>query len=284
MALKSEAPSGQNWRRTVYDIIFEAETPTGKAFDIALLVSIVLSVVAVMLETVEPIQEAYGFWLRAAEWVFTILFSIEYVLRLMTVARPGRYAWSFFGMVDLISTVPMYVSAFIPGSHSFLIVRVLRLLRIFRVFKLGRYLTEANVLLAALKASAEKIIVFLGTVLTIALIMGSLMYLVEGAENGFTSIPRATYWAIVTMTTVGFGDIAPATPFGQFLAAALMLMGYSILAVPTGIVSVEVASAGRQARHFTTRACHECTGEGHDHDAKHCKYCGASLRKDSPTS
>lgn len=284
MSRESSPRARAPWQETLHEVIFEAETPSGKTFDVALLVVIVLSVLSVMLESVEYFNTHYGSLLRAAEWTFTVLFTIEYVLRMLTVARPIRYATSFFGLVDLLSVLPSYVSLLIPGSQTLLIVRALRLLRIFRVFKLGRYLKEADVLLGALRASSAKITVFLGTVLTVALIMGSLMYLIEGAPNGFSSIPRSTYWAIVTMTTVGYGDIAPTTAIGQTLAAILMIMGYSILAVPTGIVSVEIAQAGRNKQHVSTRACGECSAEGHDHDADFCKHCGAPLKKEAARS
>jgi voltage-gated potassium channel len=240
------------------------------------LVCIVASVAAVVLESVASVRSQHGAELRGLEWFFTVLFTLEYLLRLSAVQRPLRYAFSFFGLVDLISVLPSYLSLFLEGSQTLLVVRALRLLRVFRVLKLGSFLGEAQVLLIALRASRAKITVFLGTVLILTLLMGSMMYLVEGPAHGFTSIPRGVYWAIVTLTTVGYGDLYPRTDFGQAIAACVMIMGYGILAVPTGIVSVELAAATRQQR-WTTQACPRCSRGGHDHDAVHCKYCGANL-------
>ena len=266
--------SGLRYR--LHEIIFEADTPAGKGFDVALLVAILLSVLVIMLESVAAYRIAYGDELRALEWVFTGLFTVEYVLRLYSVARPMAYARSFFGLVDLLSILPTYLSLFFVGAQSLLVIRAFRLLRIFRVLKLAHYLGEANVLRRALDASRPKITVFLIAVLNIACIMGALMYLIEGEASGFNNIPVSMYWAIVTMTTVGFGDIAPRTPPGQFLAAILMLMGYGIIAVPTGIVSAEIARAGRKGP-VSGQACPACAAEGHDSDALHCKFCGARL-------
>ncbi|MBE0617418.1 MAG: ion transporter [Proteobacteria bacterium] len=271
----SRAPATP-WRARLHEVIFEADTPEGRAFDLVLLGLIVLSIAAVMLESVAGVRSSYGRALRAAEWTFTSLFTVEYALRLLAVGRPFAYARSFFGVVDLLAVLPSYVSLLVPGAHSLLVIRALRLLRVFRVLKLGRYLGEANVLLTALRSSRAKITVFLGTVLTVVVIVGTLMYLIEGEANGFTSIPRALYWAVVTMTTVGYGDIAPRTVPGQALAALVMILGYSIIAVPTGIVSAEIAQA-MGPRRVSTQACPECAAEGHDADARHCKYCGARL-------
>ncbi len=262
-------------RSRLHEIIFEADTPAGKAFDVALLVLIILSVVAVMLESTSTIAARYGPWLRTFEWVVTILFTIEYLLRLYSVGNPLRYARSFFGIVDLLAILPTYLSIFIPGAQTLLVIRALRLLRVFRVLKLAQFVGEASELRAALRASARKIIVFLGAVLTIVVIVGSMMYLIEGEANGFTSIPVSIYWAIVTMTTVGYGDIAPQTALGKILASAIMIMGYGIIAVPTGIVSVELAGVTRKK--ISTQACPQCGAEGHDADAVHCKYCGDKL-------
>lgn len=259
----------------MHTIIFEADTPAGKAFDIALLWAIVFSIIAVMLESVTSVREQYGPVLRATEWFFTALFSVEFVLRLIAVQRPLRYVRSFFGLVDLLAILPTFLSVLIPGAQSLLVVRVLRLLRIFRVLKLAHLLGQAEILITALRASRPKITVFLGTVLTIVVVTGAVMYVVEGGDNGFDSIPRSMYWAIVTVTTVGFGDITPKTMLGQFIASVLMVMGYGIIAVPTGIVSVELAAATRHA--VDTRACLGCGVQGHDLDASHCKYCGHSL-------
>ena len=263
-------------RAELHEIIFEAETPAGKAFDLALLVAIVLSVVAVSLESVAWVRELYGGPLRVVEWIFTALFTVEYVLRLLSVGRPLRYATSFFGIVDLMAIVPTYASLLVAGTQSLIVIRALRLLRIFRVLKLAHFLGEARMLNAAVRASSRKIVVFLGAVLTLVLIVGALMYLIEGADNGFTSIPQSVYWAIVTMTTVGYGDIAPQTVPGKILASAVMILGYGIIAVPTGIVTVEIAGA---LKHSTrTEACTECGADGHATDADYCKYCGTRLQ------
>jgi voltage-gated potassium channel len=265
----------RRWRERLHEIIFEAETPEGKAFDVALLVCIVASVVTVLLESVGPIRAEYGPILRGLEWGFTLLFTVEYVLRLVSVGRPMGYALSFFGIVDLLAIVPTYLSVFVAGAQSLIVIRALRLLRIFRVLKLAHFVGEARMLRAALHASLRKITVFLGTVLTIVLIVGSLMYLVEGEASGFSSIPQGMYWAIVTLTTVGYGDIAPQTILGKLLASVVMILGYGIIAVPTGIVTVELAHARRMP--ITTEACPDCGSGGHDSDADFCKFCGARL-------
>ena len=264
------------FQQKLHEIIFEADTAPGKWFDVLLIASIIVSIVLVMLDSVEAIQTVYGKWLMVGEWVFTILFTAEYLLRLYCVQRPLLYARSFFGLVDLLAILPTYLSIILPGGQYFIIIRVLRLLRIFRVFKLVQYLSEARVLLAALKASLRKITVFLFTVMTLVIIFGALMYVVEGAANGFTSIPRSIYWAIVTMTTVGYGDISPQTDFGQALAAVIMIIGYGIIAVPTGIVTVELTQAVHRGM-VSTQACPGCGAEGHDKDARYCKYCGTPL-------
>lgn len=262
-------------RDRLHEIIFEADTPAGKAFDVALLASIVLSVLAVTLESVTPIRQRYGPALRAAEWVFTILFTVEYALRIVSVRRPLHYATSFFGIVDLLAVIPTYLSLFFAGAHALIVIRALRLLRVFRVFKVARYLGELTALVNAIRATRAKITVFLLTVLTVVLILGTLMYVVEGEASGFDSIPRGVYWAIVTVTTVGYGDIAPRTVVGQLVAAAAMVLGYSLIIIPTGIFSVELVAATR--RGITTRACPACSREGHDEDAAYCKHCGAEL-------
>lgn len=271
-----DATAQGTWRNKLRVIIFEADTPAGKAFDIALLVCIVLSVMAVVLESVGPIRSSHGVALRNVEWAFTVLFTIEFGLRLICVGRPASYIFSFFGIVDLLAVMPTYLSLFLAGpKYSLIVIRALRLLRIFRVLKLVRFLGEANLLLQALRASSRKIIVFLGAVLTITVIIGSVMYLIEGEASGFTSIPQGVYWAIVTMTTVGYGDIAPITVAGKFLASALMITGYGVIAVPTGIVTAELTQLGKTS--VSTRACPECTREGHDTNAGFCKYCGTHL-------
>ena len=271
------------WRETLRVIIFEADTPAGKAFDVALLVTIMISVSVVMAESVAPIRERFALALDITEWTFTLLFTVEYVLRLMAVPHPARYARSFFGIVDLLAILPTYVSLVVPGAESLLVIRGLRLLRVFRVFKLARFLGEASLLSRALIASRHKVLVFLGTILILVTILGAAMYLIEGEENGFTSIPVAVYWAIVTMTTVGYGDITPHTLVGKTLAAMVMVLGYSIIAVPTGIITAEIVETA-VGRKVTTRCCPECLSEGHAADARFCRDCGAMLAGNGPPS
>jgi voltage-gated potassium channel len=263
-----------SWQESLHTIIFEAETPAGKLFDVLLIVSILASVMVVMLDSVNTINSKHGQFLNFLEWFFTLIFTVEYILRLSCVGRPLSYATSFYGIIDLMAIIPTYLSVFVPGTEFLLVIRVLRILRIFRVLKLVQYISEATLLMKALHASRRKITVFLFTVLTLVVILGSLMYLIEGAESGFTSIPKSIYWAIVTLTTVGYGNIAPQTNLGQMLAAFIMILGYSIIAVPTGIVTVELAQASSGS---TTRSCMECSAEGHDNDADFCKYCGSKL-------
>lgn len=263
------------WRRKLHVIIFGVDTKTGRAFDVALLIAILLSVLAVMLESVPEIGERWGRELYKLEWVLTVLFTAEYVLRLVCVKRPSKYAYSFFGIVDLLAILPSYLSLIIVNSHSLSVVRAIRLLRVFRVLKMVHYLREADHLWVALQATRRKITVFLVVILTIVLIMGSTMYLVEGPTHGFTSIPKSVYWAIVTMTTVGYGDISPETPLGQTIAAVAMILGYSIIIVPTGVFSVEIVAA--QQRKRAAFVCNECLKPGHDEDAVFCKYCAAEL-------
>ena len=271
------------WRVTLGNVVFNNDTPAGRAFDLVLIVLILASIGVVMLDSVRPFRAAYGPALKQAEWLLTVLFSLEYGLRLVTARHPWNYARSFFGLVDLLSILPGYLALLLPGAETLLIVRVLRLLRIFRILKLARYLSEASVLSAALRASAAKITVFLATVLTLVTIIGALMYLIEGPEHGYTSIPTSIYWAIVTLTTVGYGDIAPKTPLGKGLASLAMILGYGILAVPTGIVTVNLARAqGLQdqagpPRRPAPRRCPRCGLEGHDPDARFCKRCGEGL-------
>jgi voltage-gated potassium channel len=265
----------RSWRANANRIIFEADTPAGKAFDVLLIAAILLSISTVMLESIDAVQQRYGAELRTAEWGFTVLFTVEYALRLVCAARPTRYARSFFGIVDLLSIVPTYASVLIPGAQALLVIRTLRILRVFRVLKLANYIRESETLLRALYASRRKISVFLFTVFTLVVVFGSLMYVVEGPESGFTSIPRGIYWAIVTLTTVGYGDIAPQTNLGQTIAAMIMILGYGIIAVPTGIITAELAFAG--GRIVSKNRCPACSAGGHDADAAHCKMCGASL-------
>ena len=264
-------------RERMYEVIFGAETPAGKAFDLTLLAAIMLSVLAVMLDSVKEIHKGWGGWLLAVEWLFTVLFTIEYVARLVCVRRPWRYAVSFFGIVDLAAIVPTYLSVFITGSHTLLVIRTLRLVRVFRVLHLTHHYREARALVNALRATRARITVFLVFLVALVLILGSAMYLIEGNEEGtgFTSIPRSVYWAVVTMTTVGYGDIAPQTVAGQTLAAAVMILGYCIIIVPIGVFSVELVAARRQEA--GTRACSSCNAEGADADAAHCKRCGEKL-------
>jgi voltage-gated potassium channel len=264
------------WQEELHEIIFEADTKAGKAFDVVLIVSILLSVATVMLDTVEAIEVDYGIWLYRAEWLFTLIFTCEYILRLYSLGQPLKYALSFFGLVDMLSIIPSYLSLFLPGTQYLLVIRLLRVLRVFRVLKLVQYLKEAQLLAGALQASGRKIFVFLFTVSTLVVIFGALMYLVEGREHGFTSIPHSIYWAIVTLTTVGYGDVAPQTPLGQALASVIMILGYSIIAVPTGIVSAEISNSMRSEQ-ISTQCCPECSAEGHAPDAKYCKFCGEGL-------
>ena len=270
-----ETGSGNAWRQKLHEVIFEADTPAGKWFDVLLILAILASVVMVMLDSVGTIQKSYGPILLAGEWFFTILFTIEYLLRLVSVGRPLAYATSFFGVVDLLAILPTYLSILIPGAQYLLVIRILRVLRIFRILKLVQYLGEARMLTQALRASSRKITVFLIVVLTLVTIFGSLIYLIEDPKDGFTSIPKSIYWSIVTLTTVGYGDISPKTGLGQLLSALIMIIGYGIIAVPTGIVTIELAQAFK--RQISTQACPECSAEGHDIDAKHCKYCGSRL-------
>ena len=262
-------------REKLHEIIFEADTKTGKIFDLILLVSIIFSVIVVMLDSVKSINAEYGDLLFALEWIFTILFTIEYLLRIYSIGKPLKYIFSFFGVVDLLAIIPTYIGLFFPATRYFTVVRILRVLRIFRVLKFVQYIGASRTLLIALKQSRRKITVFIFAVLTLVIIFGSLMYIIEGEENGFTSIPRSIYWAIVTLTTVGYGDISPQTPLGQAFAAFIMILGYGIIAVPTGIVTAELAYAS--SNEVSTQACKDCSMEGHEHDAEFCKYCGAKL-------
>lgn len=263
------------WRARLHEVIFEADRPAGKAFDVVLLLTIVVAVLAVVLESVQPIRARHGAALRVGEWILTILFTVEYGLRLVAVRRPLAYATSFYGVIDLLSILPTWLSLFFAGTHSLQVIRALRLLRVFRVFKVARYLSELDALVAAIRATRAKITVFLMTVLTLVLIMGALMYVIEGADSGFDSIPRGIYWAIVTVTTVGYGDLAPRTFLGQAVAAAAMVLGYCMIIIPTGIFSVELVEVTRKK--ITTQSCRNCAREGHDGDARFCKYCGHTL-------
>lgn len=261
------------WRTKLYVVIFGHETPAGNLFDRLLIVSIILSVVAVMLDSVGWVSESYGGLLATAEWIFTALFTIEYILRLVCSPRPVGYARSFFGVVDLASVLPTYLSLILPGTRYFQVIRLLRVLRVFRILKLAEYLGEAEVLMVAMRKSRRKLSIFIVTVFILAVILGSAMYLVEGRTHGFTSIPLSIYWTIVTITTVGYGDITPETPVGQALASLIMLLGYAIVAVPTGIVTAEIAISGRKRG----QGCKRCGQSVHEPDAKFCRDCGNAL-------
>ena len=266
------------WRDKLEQIVFGVDTRAGRAFDIVLLVLILTSVLIVMLESVPTIRRHHETTLRQAEWVFTILFTVEYVLRLVCTRNPLRYALSFMGLIDLLAVIPAYVSLILSGTQSLAVVRALRLLRVFRVLKLTHYVGEGRTLLRALRASRAKITVFLVTVVVIVVVIGALMYLIEGEEAGFTSIPVSMYWAIVTLTTVGYGDLAPKSVSGRMLASLLMILGYGIIAVPTGIVSAELVRAGAAAGpDVQAHKCPGCGADGHDADARHCKFCGVRL-------
>lgn len=287
------------WKTRLHEIIYEADTPAGKLFDIVLLIAILASIILVMLESVKSFDDRYHNFLNISEWVITILFTVEYILRIITVKKPIKYVTSFYGIVDLLSTIPKYLSLIFIGTHALVALRALRLLRVFRILKLARYLGASNQLANAIKASRAKISVFLFAVLIAAVIFGTIMYLVEGEENGFTNIPKSVYWCIVTLTTVGFGDIAPQTSLGQFIATIIMVLGYGIIAVPTGIVSAEYTRAAnsnsdpdsnkklsdeerRQLKTVTlnTQSCANCLATKHLDDAEFCHKCGYKLHHD----
>ena len=264
------------WRRRLYTVIFEADTRAGRAFDLALIALILASVAVVVLDSMAGVHQQHGRWLRGLEWFFTLAFTAEYLARLACVRHPWRYARSFFGIIDLLAILPTYLSVLMPEMHALIDVRLLRLLRLFRLLKLTAYVSEFGALYRALRNSRRKIAVFLAFVLLVTMIMGTLMYVVEGPDNGYTSIPVGVYWAITTLTTVGFGDVTPKTDLGRFIASLMMLMGWGTLAVPTGIVSAELV--GQQTRREpTTRSCHECLSEGHAPGANFCRDCGAKL-------
>jgi len=267
------------WRRELFTVIFEADTPAGKAFDIALIGAIVLSVVAVLVDSVEPVARRHGALLDALEWVFTVLFTIEYLARISCVERPMRYVRSFYGLVDLVAVLPTYLAFFFPETAAFIDVRILRLLRVLRIFKLTAYLTELNLLREALAASRRKIFVFLSVVVMIVLIIGTLMYVIEGPKHGFTSIPFAIYWAMSTISTVGYGDVVPRTDLGRALASFMMLIGWGILAVPTGIVTAEMTAQHFRSRLRLADRCRACNAGEHEDDAVFCRICGTRLHE-----
>ena len=263
-----------NLKKKIHQIIFEADTKAGKQFDIILFIIISLSVIIVMIDSVDALHAKYGDLFLLLDWIITIIFTLEYVLRIYASGKPAKYIFSFYGIIDFLSILPTYLSLFLTGTHFLIVIRMLRLMRIFRVFKLARYVNASNVLLSALLNSRRKILVFLEVVLIIVVITGAFMYLVEGPETGFTSIPKSIYWAIVTITTVGYGDIAPQTLLGQTIASMLMLVGYAIIAVPTSILGSELYKVKSQKN---TQVCNNCQFSNHDDDAKYCKICGEKL-------
>lgn len=268
------------WKQKLHETIYEADTLHGKIFNISLLIVIIASIIFVMLESVAEIDAKYHTFLNAAEWVITILFTLEYIARIITVKNPSKYIFSFFGIIDLLSTIPKYLSFILTGSHSLVALRALRLLRVFRILKLARYIGESTNLKRALQLSRAKITIFMMFVLILCVILGTIMYLVEsGQDSGFTSIPRSVYWAIVTLTTVGYGDIAPATALGQFIASFIMLMGYAIIAVPTGIVTAEMTNIKKHKVQTNTQSCPYCMATKHRDNAEFCYKCGNLLNE-----
>ena len=269
-------------REKLHEIIFEADTYEGKLFDVILLILIVISIIVVMLESINVFDIYYHNIFLIIEWIITIIFTIEYFLRIYTVYKPLKYIFSFFGIIDLLAILPTYLSIFFISTKYLLIVRALRLLRMFRILKMGNYVKQGKILSNSIKASMPKITVFLYFVVLAVIVFGSIMYIIEGDSNPeFDNIPRSVYWAIVTLTTVGYGDIAPVTPFGQFLASLVMILGYAVIAVPTGIITAEIAYRDKkQLGEIHTQACRYCGKEGHDNDAEYCKYCGHRLNEE----
>ncbi len=264
-------------RKKLYEIVFGTDTFAGKLFDIVLIIFILVSVLCVILDSVPRFHKNYKEIFIILEWFFTIAFTIEYFLRIYITDKPIKYIFSFFGIVDLISFIPTYLSLFIANTHYLLVIRVLRLLRIFRILKLLSYIKQGEIILIALKQSKNKILVFLFTVINLVIIIGAVMYVIEGEKNGFTSIPKSIYWAIVTLTTVGYGDISPKTPLGQFLASLIMIIGYSIIAVPTGIVTTEITTAKMKKKN--AKICPNCNYKDYEPDSKFCRKCGEKLKK-----
>ena len=275
--MNSPVPKQENWRSKLHQIIYEADTKEGKIFDLIIIWAILFSILLVMLESINELDAKYHAFFNISEWVITILFSIEYVLRIISVKRAKSYIFSFYGIIDLLSTIPKYLSLFIGGAHALVALRALRLLRIFRILKLVRFVGATENLGKALKASRFKIFVFISAVLIICVIIGTIMYLIEGDASGFTSIPKAIYWAIVTLTTVGYGDIAPQTPFGQLLASLVMILGYGIIAIPTGIISAEMTKDKINDINMNTNSCPNCAAGHHIDGAKFCFKCGEIL-------
>lgn len=274
--MKTQRPDS-NWRQRWHEVIYEADTRNGKIFDLIIIVGIVASIILVILESVESYDAKYHRFFDISEWIITIIFTIEYFLRIISLKKPSRYIFSFYGIIDLLSTIPKYLSLFIGGAHALVALRGLRLLRIFRILKLARFVGATDTLGKALVASRYKIFVFISSVLVICIIIGTMMYLIEGDESGFINIPISIYWTIVTLTTVGYGDIAPETPFGQFLASLVMILGYGIIAIPTGIVSVEMAKGKGPNVDMNTQSCPSCSASNHKDDAQFCYRCGEHL-------
>lgn len=271
----------KGWRAKIHEVIYGTHTPAGKLFDIILLVAILYSIIIIMLESVKSYDEKYHDFFNISEWVITILFTIEYILRIVSVTQPKKYIFSFYGIVDLLSTLPKYLSYFILDSQFLSVFRALRLLRIFRILKLIRFVGESNNLVRALKNSRSKIFIFIFFVLIISIILGTIMYLIEGPDNGFKSIPQSIYWCIVTLTTVGFGDITPQTPIGQMLATVIMIIGYGIIAVPTGIISAEYTATKNKTANTIDSSCGDCGADVIFSDAKYCRICGNKLEDDA---
>ncbi len=273
---QEEAVTKSQWRSKVFKIIYHSDTPMGKWFDILLIIFIILSVLTIILDSVLELHLAYGEWFYVVEWFFTIIFTLEYVLRLISIKSPFRYVFSFFGIVDILSIIPTYLSLFFVGTQQLLVIRILRILRVFRILKLVQYTHQAQMLTNAVKNSRHKIFVFFFFIATVLVIFGSMMYLIEGPENDFTSIPHGIYWAVVTLTTVGYGDIAPHTVLGRFVASFIMLAGYSIIAIPTGIFAAELNKESKRVRKLS-RLCKTCNLRGHTDSALFCRRCGEEL-------
>ena len=276
LKLAEKNKNRSTWKRKLHEIIYEADTKAGKLFDVVLLIAILASVLLVMLESIKSFDYKYRAFLNICEWIITILFTIEYILRVITIKKPSNYIFSFYGVIDFLSTIPKYLSLILIDSHYLVTFRALRLLRVFRILKLTRYISASQNLKTAIQASKTKITVFIFFIVIICIILGTLLYLIEGAENGFTSIPTSVYWAIVTLTTVGFGDITPQTPLGQLLASAIMILGYGIIAIPTGIISAEMSKTNVAVN---TQTCPNCAAERHPDNAKHCYKCGNPLNE-----
>lgn len=277
----SDISSKQKFKNRIYQIIFEADTPAGKFFDVVLIWSIIISVALVIIESVHKFKADYQVFLTAGEWFFTVLFSLEYILRIYVTRKKRAYIFSFYGIVDFLAILPTYVSLILPGTHYLMVIRILRLMRVFRIFKLTGYTSEAKILAMALTASRRKIFVFFSTIAVLVVVIGAIMYVIEGPQYGFKDIPTSIYWAVVTLTTVGYGDLSPQTFAGQFFASVVMVLGYSIIAVPTGIMTMELSNIANKRKKITTKVCKECMKEGHDADAQYCKYCGEAFEEDA---